>query len=76
MTVRGKFKVTEITRNAWNPGAAQVKLEAIYTGSPQDNTFSAATPSASIQMSITNAAAVENLPLGAFFYVDFTPVEG
>jgi hypothetical protein len=71
--VRGKFKVTEITRSAWNPNAAQIKLEAVYTGTPEDNSFSEATPSATITMSVTNPAAIEKLPLGQFFYVDFTP---
>jgi hypothetical protein len=48
--VRGKFKVTEITRRHWNPEVAEVKLEAVYSGSPEDNTYSAATPSGTIQM--------------------------
>jgi len=73
--VRGKFKVTEITRGAWNPKAAQVKLEAVYTGTPEDNSFSEATPSAQITMLVTNASAVDKLPLGKSFYVDFTVIE-
>jgi hypothetical protein len=73
--VRGKFKVTEITRRHWNTAAAEVKLEAQYTGSAEDNTYSEATPQASISMTITNAAAVDKLPLGASFYVDFIPVD-
>ena len=75
MKVRGKFKVTQIIRDSWNPQGAQVKLEAVYTGSAEDNTYSAATPTASIQMTITNPVAVEHLPLGKSFYVDFTQVD-
>ncbi len=75
MTVRGKFKVTEITRSAWNMGGAQIKLEAIYSQTPEDNSYASSTPSATIQMTITNPTAVESLPLGKSFYVDFTMVE-
>jgi hypothetical protein len=73
--VRGKFKVTQITQHDWNPSGAQVKLEARYTGSAEDNTYSAATPTATIEMTITNPEAVAKLPLGQCFYVDFTPTE-
>lgn len=73
--VRGKFKVTEITRSAWNPNAAQIKMEAVYTGTPEDNTYSEATPSATLTMMVTNADAVEKLPLGKSFYIDFTLAE-
>jgi hypothetical protein len=72
--VRGKFKVTSVERNHYQPEAAQIKLEAVYSGSPEDNTYAAATPSASIEMFVSNAAAFESLPLGKSFYVDFTPV--
>lgn len=73
--VRGKFKVTEIKRTHWNQTLAEVKLEAVYSGSPEDNTYAEATPSGSIVMQITNPEAIEKLPLGKSFYVDFTPAE-
>ncbi len=73
--VRGKFKVTEITRHAWNPAAAQIKLDAVYSGTPEDNSYAEATPSAQITMMVNNAAAVEKLALGKSFYVDFTAIE-
>ena len=69
--VRGKFKVTRVTRNAWNPKAAEIKLEAVYTCTPEDNSFSEATPIVLISMTVTNPAAVESLELGKSFYVDF-----
>lgn len=75
MSVRGKFKVQRITRDAWNPEGGIVKLEAVYTGTPEDNTYSAATPCGSIEMTVTNPAAYEKLSLGKSFYVDFTPVD-
>lgn len=74
MQVRGKFKVTQVIRNHYNPAAAQVKLEVVYTGSPEDNTFAEATPTGLIEMIVSNPAAVEALPLGKSFYVDFIPI--
>jgi hypothetical protein len=73
--VRGKFKVTEITRSHHNPAAAKIKLEAVYSNSPEDNSYSAATPNGTIQMYLNNPAAIDDLPLGKSFYVDFTPIE-
>ena len=72
--VRGKFRVDEVTRRAWNPQAAEVTLSAVYTGNAEDNTFAEATPSGKISMTITNIDAVDKLPIGAYFYVDFIPV--
>lgn len=75
MLVRGKFKVTHVTRTCYSPTAAALKLDAVYSNSPEDNSYSAATPSGSIEMYVSNPAAVEKLALGKSFYVDFTPVD-
>ena len=74
--VRGKFRVNEVTRRAWNSEGAEIVLDAVYTGNPEDNTFAESTPSGKITMTITttNADAVEKLPIGKYFYVDFIPV--
>ena len=73
--VRGKFKVTKITRNYYNQGATEIELSAVYTGTPEDNSYAASTPSANITMSVSAPDAVEKLPLGKSFYVDFTPID-
>ena len=73
--VRGKFRVTKITHHHGYGQQAQITLSAVYTGSAEDNTFAAATPSGTIEMSVTNPTAIEKLPLGKSFYVDFTPVD-
>lgn len=73
--VRGKFRVTKITHHYGYGVQAQVTLSAVYTGSAEDNTYAAATPSGTIEMSITNPAAIEKLALGTAFYVDFTAVD-
>ena len=72
---RGKFKVIQITRNHYNPQAAEIKLGAVYSQSPEDQTYATATPSAEITMQVTNPAAAEKLQLGKSFYVDFTAIE-
>jgi hypothetical protein len=73
--VRGKFKVTKITRNYYNLEDAEIALSAVYSQNPEDQSYSAATPSANITMSVSNPAAVEKLALGKSFYVDFTAID-
>lgn len=71
--VRAKFQVTAITSHSW--GGTEIVLEPRYDSSiPEDRRFSDATPSGKMTMLINNPAAVDQLKLGQFFYVDFTPV--
>jgi hypothetical protein len=81
--VRGKFKVNSITRHrgsrppkageeGWQPCELQtVKLSPVMGGSAEDNTYSSATPSGSIELSITNPDTVGFFDLDAPYYVDF-----
>lgn len=77
MTVRAKFMVTEIHRHAWDSGkGATLVLQPQYDSSiPEDRRFAQATPSGRMEMRVDNPGAIEALPLGKQFYVDFTPVE-
>jgi hypothetical protein len=77
MKVRGKFKVSSVTHHATSPGYAfaEIKMNAEY-GKPEDNTYSQATPSASLTMTITVPAVIDTFKPGTYFYADFTPVEG
>lgn len=76
MSVRAKFKVTKITQQDWSPNHRSIELSAVYdTSIEEDKRFAEATPSGTITMYVTNPAAIEKLPLGKSFYVDFTPVE-
>lgn len=73
--VRGKFQVTDITHHRY-PGIT-IKLMAIYDSDlAEDRSFSKATPTAHVEMLITNEAAMSEFELGKYFYVDFTAVEG
>lgn len=70
--IRGKFKVDSVVRTEWSE---KVKLSAVYGGekNSEDNTYSAATPTGSIEMEITNKSLWGNIDPGRKFYVDFTP---
>lgn len=76
MTVRAKFTVDRIERSkGWN-NIAEVQtivLSPVTGGSPENETFYAATPSGEIKLATVNAAAAKKFDLGAEFYVDFTP---
>lgn len=84
--VRAKMTVTEITRHLgaapnvdgrWSTGQEmhRVKLSAVTTGSPEDNTFAAATPYAALDISITNPKTVGFFELGKAYYLDFSPAD-
>jgi hypothetical protein len=71
MKVRGKFTVTEVINRSATSTYVVVKLQPVYSNTPEDNSYSAATPSGSIEMTITNPSAVETLAiLGKKFYVE------
>lgn len=72
-TMRGKFRVDSINKTEH---AEQLKLSAVYGNSTnaEDNTYSAATPSGTIEMTVTNKALWGTLKPGDRFYVDFVPV--
>lgn len=75
MTVRAKFTVAEVTQISTAPNGRRIVLMPLYdTSIPDDRRFSDATPSGRMEMFVNNPAAIEQLPLGAKFYVDFTPV--
>ena len=85
MTVRAKFRCTEIKRitmkvrddnGTWIDGEARsIQLTPVYgNGDPEhENTkFYAATPSGSINLHVVNLAAAQEFDLNGDYYVDFT----
>ncbi len=48
-------------------------LVPVYGDSPENKTWSQATPPGEIKMTITNPAALDAFGPGQAFYVDFTP---
>lgn len=78
MGVRAKFRVDEIRTHAWNNGAGAktVVLVPSYDQSiPEDRRFYDATPTGRFEMLVNNPAALDQLALGQYFYIDLTPVE-
>lgn len=75
MSVRCKMQLVEVTESAWSTSSKTLTLRAVYdTSIPEDQRFAKATPSAELKMTVDNPAAIEQLKLGAFFYVDFNPM--
>lgn len=76
MTVRAKFVVQSVTyRTYWADKSKRigtVELGVVSGGSDEDKAFFAATPGGSIKLDTVNDAAIDALPLGKTFYVDFT----
>jgi hypothetical protein len=75
--VRGKFVVSKVINHSATSTYVEIELHAVYGGSTnaEDNSYSTATPSGMITMTVTNPDAVAKLPIGGVFYVDFTPVQ-
>ncbi|MEZ7524022.1 hypothetical protein [Burkholderia vietnamiensis] len=78
MSVRAKFKVTQTSqREHWDKQKGQiheVTLMPVTGGSPENETFYAATPCGQIQLGTINDEAAKHFQLGAEVYVDFTPI--
>lgn len=70
MTVRAKFKVSEVTQHEQG---ASIKLVPVTSGSPENEQFFKWTPWGEIKIGTINPAAAEQFKPGAQFYVDFTP---
>lgn len=75
MSVRAKFQVQSIKSMHWSKTHKEIILAPQYdTSIPEDRRYATATPSGSITLMVDNPAAAEQLELGKFFYIDFTPV--
>lgn len=72
--MRAKFEIELITKTTY---AEELKMRAVYGGSTnaEDNTYSEATPSAALTMTVSNKKLHGTFKPGQKFYVDFTPIE-
>ena len=66
-TTRAKFQVTSIEES---DGHQLVNMEAVISGSPENESFWKYTPSGNIQIGLSNEAS-SSFEEGAFYYVDF-----
>lgn len=75
--MRSKFQTQSVTDFGY--GSKQVKLCAVYAISEErnkeDNQFSKATPSGTIEMMISAEGALDFIKPGKKYYVDFTEAE-
>ena len=73
--VRGKFRLTRITRLYYNTTANELHFEAVQNdGTPENQRFHKYTPQGSLTMVVDNPSALEKFVLGEAYYLDFTPV--
>lgn len=76
MSVRAKFKLTEVTTHYWNGVAKTLRFDAMYdTSIPEEKRFRQDTPSGSFSMLCTNPAALAQFELGKSYYFDVTPAD-
>lgn len=69
--LRAKFVVSEKTEYAGGQSPVRVVLQAVTSGSPENESFFKWTPSGKIEMSVKPEVAAE-LKVGEPYYVDFT----
>lgn len=74
MSVRAKFHCNHKSP-ADSSGLVNVTLSPVYSGSDENKTFFAYTPSGSIQLGTVNPAASEQFVIGREYYVDFEACE-
>lgn len=75
--MRAKLKLSLVT--ATEHGTEQLQFRAVCAdnypadGSDENNTYAKFTPSASLEMTVTNPSLLGTFKPGQVFYVDFTP---
>ncbi len=73
MNVRAKLTVEEVDLFE---NSEIVKMRAVYdSNTPEDNTYSKYTPSATLQMSVTNPSLFGYFRPGKKYYLDFVPMD-
>jgi len=72
--IRAKFQVHSVEETlAYDGGNVEtVKLNAVYGNGEANASWSKASPSGQITMTISNPDAKGKLPVGAFVYVDLS----
>lgn len=76
MSVRAKFRVTSVKKVDWSPDVRVIGLSAVGADEiPENQRYHKYTPSGSMELTIDNPPASDELALGKTFYVDFTEVK-
>lgn len=74
MAIRCKMRLSDVIRNAW--GGRKAFFECIYDEglAKEDAGFQKATPTGSAEFVIDNPKATEQLVIGKYYYVEFSPI--
>lgn len=75
MKIRAKMQVNEVIRSTY---CDKVSMSPVIGGpgaSKEDNSFSSATPSGKLELTIDNPALKGVVVPGQVYYVDLTPIE-
>jgi len=73
MTTRAKVTLENVIPKQW--GGVKAIYRCTYDDKiPEDQRFQKATPSGIIELDVDNPAAINQMVIGAAYYVDFTPV--
>lgn len=75
MSIRCKMQLENIFADAWSGAKAIFRCSYDPGLVAEDREFSKATPSGFAEFNVSNPKAAEQLVIGKFYYVDFTPVE-
>lgn len=70
MSVRAKFKVVD---KHDGENGSQIRMEAVTSGSAENDSFFKWTPSGQLSMGTINAEAAKQFEVGKEYYLDFTP---
>lgn len=68
-TVRGKFNCTKAVKTSYG---TEVGFWALYSNTPEDNSYAAATPAGHIEMLVNNPSAEEFFKEGQIYFLEFS----
>lgn len=74
MTIRCKMRLDDVMRMSYGGRKAFFSCSYDETLAKEDRAFQKATPTGSAEYVIDNPKATEQLVIGEYYYVDFTPV--
>lgn len=74
MSIRCKMRLENIYAQAWGGSKAVFRCEYDEKLAKEDAGFQKATPSGFAEFQIDNPKAVEQLVIGEYYYVDFSPI--
>lgn len=75
MTVRAKFRVNAVTPSENDDGQFIINLQAVYSGSPENELFFHLTPGGTIMLQLVKPETAAKFEVGKEYYVDFTSAD-